>query len=142
MSSVTKGKGRSVPGEHARLVTQTLERLRSHGAWATALHHGSTKGLPDIVACYRGRFIAIEVKVSERRARPLQRVQLDRLKLTGALVDVIHSAADVGMIFAIAGRDEDEALEQVVAPLEDQIAELQMHEAMAETVLPLAQVKE
>ena len=130
-----------MPGEHARLVTQTLERLRSHGAWATALHHGSTKGLPDIVACYRGRFIAIEVKISERRARPAQQVQLDRLKLAGALVDVIHSAADVGIIFAIAGRDEEEARERIEEPLEYQIAELQMHEAMAETVVPLPQVK-
>ena len=101
-----------MPGEHARLVTQTLERLRSHGAWATALHHGSTKGLPDIVACYRGRFIAIEVKVSERRARPAQQVQLDRLELAGAVVYVIFSVSDVGLIIARVMRDEAEARER------------------------------
>ena len=123
-----------MPGEHARLVTQTLERLRSHGAWATALHHGSTKGLPDIVACYRGRFIAIEVKVSERRARPAQQVQLDRLELAGAVVYVIFSVSDVGLIIARVMRDEAEAREGVAEPFEYQIAELQMHEAMADVM--------
>ena len=44
---------------------------------------------------------------------------------------MIHSAADVGIIFAIARRDEEETRERIEEPLEYQIAELQMYEASA-----------
>ena len=114
-------------------------RKRSNGCARTARGRR-----PCIMAARRGCPIsspATAAGSSPSRSRsasagrgPLQQVQLDRLKLAGALVDVIHSAADVGMIFAIAGRDEEETRERIEEPLEHQIAELQMYEAMAEAL--------
>jgi hypothetical protein len=46
------------------------------------------RGIPDVIACYRGLFIAIEVKGDRSRFKKLQRLWQQRLVKAGALVIV------------------------------------------------------
>jgi len=48
-------------------------------------------GLPDIIACYRGRFIAFEVKRDDRPAKPIQEFYLGRIRKAGGVALRIHT---------------------------------------------------
>jgi Holliday junction resolvase len=49
-------------------------RLKKYGAWYTMPYQAgySARGVPDIIACYQGRFIAIECKFGKNRLTALQ----------------------------------------------------------------------
>lgn len=47
-------------------------------------------GVPDIIACYNGRFIAIEVKAGDNEPTALQQRELARIKERGGVALVIN----------------------------------------------------
>lgn len=79
------------------LVAKCLRALREHGAWAIKVH-GSVYGFvgaPDIIACLRGRFLAVECKVSGKKAHPAQAIQIRRMVAAGAVAVVAYDVSDV-----------------------------------------------
>ncbi len=56
------------------LVGRMLSRLRAEGGKWVKIHGGPFQeaGISDIIGCYRGRFIAIEAKMPDGKATPLQ----------------------------------------------------------------------
>lgn len=56
--------------------------------------HGAAdqvRGLPDLIGCYRGYFIAMEVKKPGGKATPLQAFTMQRITAAGGYATVIHS---------------------------------------------------
>ena len=47
-------------------------------------------GVPDVVACYKGRFIGIECKAGKIKPTPLQQKNLDDITKGGGLAYVIN----------------------------------------------------
>ena len=47
-------------------------------------------GVPDVVACYKGRFIGIECKAGKNKPTPLQQKNLDDIIKEGGLAYVIN----------------------------------------------------
>lgn len=47
-------------------------------------------GIPDIIACYHGRFIAIECKSDVGVPTELQKRELDRISAAGGYAMVVH----------------------------------------------------
>ena len=79
------------------LSRRILSFLRERGAWAF-LVHGSpllNEGIPNILACYRGTFLAIEVNPNDRRLSKLQKIELGRISCAGGFSAVVYSVADV-----------------------------------------------
>ena len=71
--------------------------LKSKGAYYFK-HHGnqfSQVGVPDIIACYKGRFIGIEVKNETGKTSPLQDVNLKMINDAGGIGIVARCVADV-----------------------------------------------
>lgn len=71
--------------------------LKSKGAYYFK-HHGnqfSQVGVPDIIACYKGRFIGIEVKNEAGKTSPLQDVNLKMINDAGGIGIVARSVEDV-----------------------------------------------
>lgn len=71
--------------------------LKSIGAYYFK-HHGnqfSQVGVPDIIACYKGKFIAIEVKNEAGKTSPLQDVNLKMINNAGGIGIVARSVEDV-----------------------------------------------
>ena len=71
--------------------------LKSKGAYYFK-HHGnqySQVGVPDIIACYKGRFIGIEVKNETGKTSPLQDVNLKMITDAGGIVIVSRCFEDV-----------------------------------------------
>lgn len=48
-------------------------------------------GTPDIIGCYRGRFLALEVKQPGNKPRPIQAKRIREWKEAGGAVFVVHS---------------------------------------------------
>lgn len=66
--------------------------LNEHGAyWFYASTHGyGQSGVPDIVACYRGYFIAIECKSGGNVPSALQTLNLNRITKSGGVALVVN----------------------------------------------------
>lgn len=79
-------------------IVQNIKRLiRSRGGWCVKIHGGPYQdaGTPDILACYKGRFIAIEVKTSRGVARPEQKVTQRAITGSGGYALITHLIGDV-----------------------------------------------
>ena len=57
-------------------------------------------GVPDRVICYRGRFIAIEVKALGKKATPRQEQRIDEIRAAGGGASVVWSVLDVQRVIA------------------------------------------
>lgn len=57
-----------------------------------------TAGIPDIIACVDGRFVAFEVKTESGRLSKLQEVTLGRIRDAGGRAYMVRSAAEVARI--------------------------------------------
>lgn len=84
-------------GPERRYQTSLIDLLRKRGAWVAkypAGPHGSV-GVPDLLACYRGRFFAIECKAT-RGDQPtaMQQRQLNLIVTAGGLATVAYPGSD------------------------------------------------
>ena len=57
-----------------------------------------TAGIPDIIACVNGRFVAFEVKTETGRLTKLQEVTLGRIRDAGGRAYMVRSVAEVAGI--------------------------------------------
>ena len=66
--------------------------------WGGGMQEG---GIPDILACYKGKFIAIELKRPDGEGvlAPRQQAQLNRIERAGGIAKVIDSLDDFKEIF-------------------------------------------
>jgi Holliday junction resolvase len=73
-------------------VVETLKRYSVYWFYASTHGYGSS-GVPDLVACYNGQFIGIEVKADARKNPPtaLQQDNLERIKQQGGVALVIDT---------------------------------------------------
>jgi hypothetical protein len=55
-----------------------------------------TVGLPDFIICYKGKFMAIELKREGRSLTKMQEYTLMKIRQAGGLVVVAYSLNDVG----------------------------------------------
>jgi hypothetical protein len=56
---------------------------------------GQRRGVPDLLACCRGRFLALEVKRVGGKLSPHQVAELEAADEAGAIADVVYSVDDV-----------------------------------------------
>jgi Holliday junction resolvase len=68
-----------------------------------------TAGIPDIIACVRGRFFAFEVKTATGKATALQKATLQKILASGGTAAVVRSVDEVRAIltpFGLALRND------------------------------------
>ena len=70
-------------------VTTILKRLGIYYFYPVTGGYGSS-GVPDIVCCYNGVFVAIECKAGHNKPTPLQEKNLDHVRRTWGLALVIN----------------------------------------------------
>jgi len=76
-----------------RLVKQILKVLREQGGWWIKTHGGlfQSSGLPDLLGCYRGRFIGIEIKVLGKKPTKIQENIIQKIIKAGGIAGVATS---------------------------------------------------
>ncbi len=85
---------------HAKLCGQITEFLKANGIWyiRTNSHGYGRKGIPDILACYRGTFVAIEAKVAPDTPRKWQLRELADIRTAGGKALVIYDVGELGRL--------------------------------------------
>ena len=61
-----------------------------------------TSGIPDIICCYKGRFLGLEAKLPGGRLTELQKRALDKINAAGGIARRVESVDDVRAVIAQA----------------------------------------
>ena len=69
---------------------QILDYLESIGAYTIKVITANKSGVPDIQACYQGKWISIEVKQPGQKPEPLQFYHLEQIQRAGGLATWAH----------------------------------------------------
>ena len=72
-----------------------LAFLEEVGAYSVKLVAVNRAGVPDILACIGGKFVAIEVKRPKKEATPLQFHHMQRIREAGGVAFVAHGVDEV-----------------------------------------------
>ena len=64
-------------------------------AWKEHGGQYGTAGIPDIIVCHRGHFIALEAKVGKNQPTKLQAVTIEQIRKAGGTAAVVRSVEDV-----------------------------------------------
>ena len=76
-------------------ILRLLKKTPNCFCWKT---HGGiygTAGIPDIIACLHGRFVAFEVKTESGKLSKLQEITIQRIKEAGGISDENNSYSTV-----------------------------------------------
>ena len=96
----------------AKVKAKVVKLLKEHGVYyfypVTGGYGGS--GVPDIIACHRGRFIGIECKAGKNKPTKLQERNLAQIKDAGGIALVINedNLVDLGQILAAPPQETQE----------------------------------
>lgn len=93
----------SVARENA-VVASIVKLLKEYGAWFVKTTGVSLVGCPDLLVCYRGHFIALEVKREHNGEYGVTRKQaheIIRLERAGATACVVASRIEVKRILDV-----------------------------------------
>lgn len=91
----------------ADIVRSILKHLKSlDGCFCWKEHGGpyGTSGIPDIICCYRGRFLGFEVKTETGKPTRLQQAVIRKINRAGGTALIVRSLEDVKA--ALADIDE------------------------------------
>ena len=74
--------------KETQLVTSLLKTLKQHGFFwkASDKYHA---GIPDIIGCCQGRFVAIEAKIDSNKPTPLQTYYIEKIRECGGFAEVV-----------------------------------------------------
>ncbi len=98
-----------MPKKENSIQTEILDFLKGNrkkgiepfGGWWINFHGGDLympRGIPDIIGCYKGRFIAFEVKRPGETPSAIQSATLRALRKSGATAETVYSLDDVKKI--------------------------------------------
>ena len=96
-----KNLTRMMPVLERDIVAAILRLLRKTPECFAWKEHGGmygTAGIPDIIACYHGQFIAFEVKVPGGKLTKLQELTIQKINDAKGYAYKVTSAADVAAI--------------------------------------------
>lgn len=68
-----------------------------------------TSGIPDIICCYKGKFLGLEAKLPGGKLTELQKRTLDKINAAGGIARRVQSVDDVKVIIAQADRERRDA---------------------------------
>lgn len=86
----------------SKLQSEILTYLKSlPECWATKVIAANERGCPDILCCYKGRFLAIEVKDKGDKLSNIQSAQLSRIRQAEGATIVARNMNDIKWVLNI-----------------------------------------
>ena len=78
--------------KESQFQSQVIKYLKERGAYVLNVAGGTQipKGTPDLLVCWRGRFIALELKVGKNTTSELQDYHIDCISESGGVAMVIR----------------------------------------------------
>lgn len=65
----------------------------------------STAGIPDIICCYKGRFLGLEAKLPSGKLTELQKRVLDKINRAGGIARRVECVDDVRAVIRLADEE-------------------------------------
>ena len=90
----------------ARTITTWLAGQRECFYFRAAGGRGQMGGLPDIIVCWRGRFVGLEVKQPGRYPTARQKAVMAAIGRGQGVAAVVRSLDDVKAVLSEAGKDK------------------------------------
>jgi hypothetical protein len=90
------------------LVNKIMQYLKAVPELFCWKEHGGqfgTAGIPDIIICYRGKFVALEVKTENGKVSVLQEITLRKIRNAGGAALVVKSVDEVKKIIGALSRE-------------------------------------
>lgn len=86
--------------KESALQRQVITYLRERGAYVFKVVGSPYQrvGTPDLLVCWRGRFIGIELKVPGQSATPMQNYEIRKIEEAGGCGAVVWSLGDVAVL--------------------------------------------
>ena len=78
-----------------QIQNKILKFLRNHGGYWRKISDKYNIGMPDVVGCYRGVFVAIEIKAMGKVTTPKQQYELQQIKEQGGNILIAYDVASV-----------------------------------------------
>lgn len=94
----SKSSNRMAEKEITTAILKHLKALPQCFCWK---EHGGmygTAGIPDIICCYRGRFVAFEVKSAGGKPTKLQQHTIDKILNAGGVAAIVRSVDEVRVV--------------------------------------------
>jgi hypothetical protein len=95
-------------GREANLQRAITDRLnQTSRCWWIKTHQAGRgrRGIPDLLVCYRGTFLAIELKTDTGKLRPEQTLELHQAQAAGAIAIVARNWSDIELWMRRIDRD-------------------------------------
>lgn len=74
-----------------RFKEKIVPKLKALGGWGFKTQQVALMGIPDILWCFNGLFVALELKATKHdKATKLQQKILDDIKAAGGYAEVVH----------------------------------------------------
>lgn len=88
-------------GKITKKIKDYLNGLDECVCWKLVAHPKQRVGLPDLIVCYRGRFVGLEVKQPSRVEKVTERqaFTLETIRKAGGKAFVVTSVAQVKKVF-------------------------------------------
>jgi hypothetical protein len=105
-----KKERKDIMKNEATIQALILKFLRTLGpaCWVIKAAVCNERGVPDILCCYKGRFIGFEVKTTTGRISGPQRVQNERIRRACGRAVVVRGIADVQAVLEHIDREVDD----------------------------------
>lgn len=71
---------------------QVKKWLKEHNAWYVKTWSNGIQraGIPDLIICWKGRFIGLELKAENGRPSELQKREVDQIKKAGGIAMILY----------------------------------------------------
>lgn len=83
----------------SKIQAKCRKYLESIGAYVVKVVVANHSGCPDLLVCYKGQFIGIEVKDYDRQPSEIQKYHLNEIRKAGGISICVHSLDE--MIFKL-----------------------------------------
>lgn len=94
-----------------QLTNKIKNYLHQQGAYVEKIHGGGyqSAGIPDLLSCYKGKFLAIEVKTptGKGKASDLQRLKIQDIRQAGGVAFITDNLDDVKYYIELIDNDSE-----------------------------------
>jgi len=92
------------PPLESKITKAVMAYLKGRGVWCFKVAGGpmQQRGVPDIICCVNGAFVALEVKrPGLGRLTDLQALTIERIRESGGVAEVVTSVEDVAALLEV-----------------------------------------
>ena len=86
----------------SKLAKKVKQYLVAQGAFVFNVHGGDSPfqeiGLPDLLCCFRGLYVGLELKLPGENPSRIQELQMGKIRDAGGIAEVVRSVSDVRLI--------------------------------------------